>query len=201
MDNEVILIGGFHEMIELCEKAGFVIKGIIDRNLKDSYYGYPVIGSDDDAEKLYPEYGKCKLVLTPDSPKVREKLVKLYSSIGYSFVTVISPKAVISKFASVGKGSVIQDFVNVSAGTKVGSFVKLNTHCNVMHDNEIGDYATVAPNAVSLGRIKIGKSAYVGANATILPGLTIGEGAVVGAGAVVTKDVKENNTVKGIPAK
>lgn len=36
MDNEIILVGGFHDMIELCEKAGFIIKGNIDGDLNDS---------------------------------------------------------------------------------------------------------------------------------------------------------------------
>lgn len=201
MDNEIILVGGFHEMIELCEKSGFIIKGIIDGNLKDSYYGYPVIGSDDDAESLFPEYGKYKVVLSPDSPKVRAKLEQLYSAIGYDYATVISPNAAISKFATVGKGTVVQDFVNVSAGTKIGNFVKLNTYCNVMHDNVVGDFSTIAPNAVSLGRITIGKSSYIGANATILPGLLIGDKVIVGAGSVVTKSVINNVIVKGVPAK
>lgn len=201
MDKEIILVGGFHEMIELCEKAGFIIKGIIDGNLKDSYFEYPVIGSDEDAEKLFPEYGKYKIVLSPDSPKVRSKLEQLYSAIGYDYATVISPNATISKFATIGKGTVVQDFVNVSAGTKIGSFVKLNTYCNVMHDNIVGDFSTIAPNAVSLGRITIGESSYIGANATILPGLLIGDNAIVGAGSVVTKSVINNVIVKGVPAK
>ena len=37
MDKDVILVGGFHEVIELCEKAGYNIVGIIDSHLHDSY--------------------------------------------------------------------------------------------------------------------------------------------------------------------
>jgi acetyltransferase-like isoleucine patch superfamily enzyme len=35
----------------------------------------------------------------------------------------------------------------------------------------------------------------------ILPGVEIGEGAVVGAGSVVTKTVKPDDVVYGVPAK
>lgn len=42
---------------------------------------------------------------------------------------------------------------------------------------------------------------WIGAGAIILPGVTVGEKAIVGAGAVVTKNVKPNTTVAGIPAK
>ena len=36
---------------------------------------------------------------------------------------------------------------------------------------------------------------------TICPGVTIGDGAVIAAGAVITKDVKANTVVGGVPAK
>ena len=49
--------------------------------------------------------------------------------------------------------------------------------------------------------IKIGKNVWIGSNATILSGVTIGDNAVVAAGAVVTKDVKPNTIVGGVPAK
>ncbi|MFC3928358.1 sugar O-acetyltransferase [Streptococcus caprae] len=49
--------------------------------------------------------------------------------------------------------------------------------------------------------VHIKKNAWIGAGAIILPGVTIGENAIVGAGSVVTKDVPDNVTVAGVPAK
>ncbi len=49
--------------------------------------------------------------------------------------------------------------------------------------------------------IVLEKNVWIGSNATILPGVTIGENAVIAAGAVVTKDVKANTIVGGVPAK
>ena len=49
--------------------------------------------------------------------------------------------------------------------------------------------------------IVVGKNAWIGSNATILSGVTIGDNAVVAAGAVVTKDVKANTVVGGVPAR
>jgi acetyltransferase-like isoleucine patch superfamily enzyme len=70
-----------------------------------------------------------------------------------------------------------------------------------MHDSTIGNFVTIAPNAVILGRVNIGDSTYIGANSTILPDKSVGENAIVGAGAVVTKNFDSNSTIKGIPAK
>lgn len=201
MKTDVIIVGGFHEIIEICEDSGLNVVGIIDDVLRDSYYGVPIIGRDEDADKLFPQYGECKVIITPDSPKVREKLVNHYKAIGYEFATLISPLAHISKSSEIGEGTVIQAGVNISSATKIGRFCKLNSYCNVMHDNVIGDYTTIAPNAVLLGYVHIGESGYIGANSTILPHIRIGSGATVGAGAVVTRDVNDNVIVKGVPAK
>lgn len=47
----------------------------------------------------------------------------------------------------------------------------------------------------------IGKNCFIGARSIILPGVRISNGCIVGAGSVVTKDVPENCTVAGNPAR
>lgn len=49
--------------------------------------------------------------------------------------------------------------------------------------------------------ICIENDVWIGANCLILSGVRIGEGAVVAGGSVVTKDVKPNTVVAGVPAK
>jgi sugar O-acyltransferase (sialic acid O-acetyltransferase NeuD family) len=201
MDSGIIFIGAFHELIELAESNKIKIVGIIDNDMEKEYRGYPILCTDNKAEKLDSKYSKIPLIISPDKPGIREKLSKFYSNLGFSFSSLISDKANISPSASIGNGVVVQSGVNVSSEVKMGHFVKLNTACNVMHDSIIGDYTTIAPNAVILGKVTIGKSCYIGSNAIILPGIEIGDYVIVGAGAVVTKNVEINKTVAGNPAK
>lgn len=201
MNKDIIIVGAFHEMIELCEDCGFHIVGLVDNKYQGEFYGYPVIGTDSDCVMLHERYTDCDIVITPDSPRIRNKLRCIYSEAGFRFVTVISPKANVSRSATIGKGTVIQAGANISAGARIGEFVKLNTNANVMHDTIVGDYATIAPNAVLLGYVNIGKSAYIGANSTILPHIVVGSESTVGAGAVVTKNVDKNLIVAGVPAR
>lgn len=49
--------------------------------------------------------------------------------------------------------------------------------------------------------ISICRGAFIGARAFIMPGVCVGEGAVVGACSVVTRDVPDDTTVKGNPAR
>ena len=201
MDNKVILVGGFHEMVELCEDCGLNIVGIIDSKLTGKYEGVDVIGTDDDRFELFKQYGKIPLVLTPDKPEIRKKLYHLYKEAGFSFKTIISPRARISRTATIGEGTIIQDCVNVSSHTKIGDFVKLNTMSNVMHDCVVGNFTTIAPNVCVLGRINIGENCYIGANATVLPDLRITDNTTVGAGATVLRNIDEAGVYIGTPTK
>ncbi len=201
MRGDVIIVGAFHEIIELCEDSGWNVLGIIDNNLKGEYFGIPILGKDEDAKVIYVTHVSCKIVISPDNPSVRKRLSQYYKDVGFDFATIVSPKAIVSKSAKLGIGTVIQSGVNVSSACIIGNFVKLNINSNIMHDNCMGDYCTVAPNAVLLGYVKLGDEVYIGANSTILPNIVIGERATIGAGAVVTRNIAANIIVKGVPAK
>lgn len=168
MCQHVIVVGAFLETIELCQEAGFEVVGIIDNNLKGDFYGIPIIGTDDDVIRLHDEYFSCGIVISPDSPKVKENLSVIYKNAGFSFPKIISPKAHVSKSARIEEGTIIQAGVNVSSNVHIGKMVKLNFNVNVMHDVRVENYCVIAPNVVLLGRSSVLESSYVGANTTVL---------------------------------
>ncbi len=73
----------------------------------------------------------------------------------------------------------------------------------------IGKNCTVLPMVlfgkktpdVAYGCIEVGDNCYFGTGCTILGPVKIGNNVIVGAGAVVTKDIPDNFTVAGVPAK
>ena len=156
MKSKVLLVGGFHEVIELCELCDVEVLAIIDNELKGEFRGYKVLGGDDKAKQLREEYRDVPVVIVPDLPLTRRALVKLYGDAGFRFSSLVSPRAFVSPSAVLGEGVVIQSGVNVSAAARIGRFVKLNTLANVMHDSAIGDFTTVAPGAVLLGKVQVG---------------------------------------------
>lgn len=54
---------------------------------------------------------------------------------------------------------------------------------------------------IESGCIEVGDNCYFGTGCTILGPVKIGNNVIVGAGAVVTKDIPDNCTVAGVPAK
>ena len=199
---EVVLLGVFSEIVELCERKAKKIAYGVDPNIR-SGFPFPVLSSELELmETLSDGIGNYEYIVVPDSPKVRQKITEaLASKIDRMiFPSVIDHGVILSKSAKIGMGSVIMGGSLISSNSRIGDFVKMNFFARVHHDVEVGNYCTIAPGATVLGRVKLGEGVYVGANATILPGIKIGDRAIVGAGAVVTKDVEAGKTVKGIPA-
>ena len=201
MNKKIIIVGAFHEVIELAEENGFDIIGLIDNNKICSYRTYEILGNDNEAKNILNSQKNVPLIIAPDIPHIRAQLFSYYSELGFKFISLISKNSNISKSAVIGNGTISQAGVNVSAECNIGKFVKLNTNCNVMHNSIIGDFTTIAPNAVILGNVKIGKLCYIGANATILPNIEICDNVIIGAGAVVVKNIKEGKTFAGNPAR
>jgi len=202
MNNQIILIGGFIEIIELCKESEIDIIGIVDNNSNKKYRDIPIIGSDDNVLDWRNDFFKYKLLISPDLPAIRKKLFLLYNEYGFKFSTLVSKFARISKSSFVDLGTVIQSGTNISSEVHIGKFVKINTNANVMHNSSLGDFTSIAPNAVVLGHVNIGESCYIGANSTILPHIRICDNVIVGAGAVVTKNIeKPYTTYAGVPAR
>jgi sugar O-acyltransferase (sialic acid O-acetyltransferase NeuD family) len=201
MPRQIILVGAFMEIVELCDALSVEIVGIIDNSCTGSFLGRPILGTDTEADQILARHPDVPVHVTPDSPKRRSALSAFYSKLGASFATLVHPEAFLAPSTTIGAGSVIQARAHVSSATVLGCGVKVNTCANVTHDVEIGNFVTIAPAAVLLGRARVGPRAYIGANATILPGISVGEGALVGAGTNVTRDVSAGAKVVGVPGK
>jgi len=198
----LIVVGADIEIIELIEdSATHCIAGIIDNKVKGEYYGYKVLGDDEQVGDIISRMKIDNCIITLDSTCVKKKLFEIYRQWNINFPAIISKQARISRYAEISDGVIIQAGANIGPNCKVAYGSKINVNANLMHDVQIGRYCTVAPNAVCLGYVAVGDCTFVGASATLLPRCSVGSHSVIGAGAVVTKDVEAGATVAGVPAK
>jgi len=117
-------------------------------------------------------------------------------------VNAVHTSAVIDRSAGIAaNGVMIAANVSINPLAVIGKGVICNTGCIIEHECVVGEFAHIGPGAVLCGNVHIGDGTFVGANAVIKQGVHIGKNAMIGAGAVVVKNVADNITVVGVPAK
>jgi len=117
------------------------------------------------------------------------------------FASLIHPTAVISEFARLGNGVVIQPFVSVGPNVSIGNHVQIFAQSLIGHGATLKDYSYVANNACVGAHLTLDEGAYLGTNCTTIENIRIGKWAVVGMGAVVIRDVEDYTKVVGNPAR
>lgn len=118
-----------------------------------------------------------------------------------NMISVVSRRAYVSGFATVGRGCFVGNYAHVGPEAVVGDGTIVNTAAVVEHETVLGVGCHVGPRAVVCGRCRIGDRVFLGAGATVRDGVTIGSDVVVGAGGVVTADLPEPGVYVGCPAR
>ena len=148
-----------------------------------------------------------KLVIgAKENPKSKEETRILMEENG---------KMNVNGYFKIGAGSDIRIFKNAELNLGTGYFnanvqvvckekITIGNNVAIARDVIIRDtdaHDILNENHIKNKPVKIGDHVWIGTRAIIMKGVTIGEGAIVAAGAVVTKDVKPNSIVAGVPAK
>ncbi|MGQ9558024.1 MAG: acetyltransferase [Desulfurispora sp.] len=201
----VILIGGgghARVVLDLLLLNGTTVLGITEKYKQITLFNVPIIGDDD----VILDYSPDKIMLAnglgfADSLENRAKVYNFFKKKGYRFETLIHPSAVLSPLACLAEGVQVMAGAVVQVGCLIGENTIINTRASVDHDCVLGKHVHIAPGAIVSGGVTIGDNAYIGAGATLIHGVTIGKNSIVAAGAVVVRDVPDNVTVMGVPAK
>ena len=171
--------------------------------------GYKEIVFLDDDETLtecagFPVIGKTNQIVNTEGDKiiaignaeVREKFQKKVSTI-----TLIHPKAVISRRVKIGKGSVVMAGAVINSDCVIGEGCIINTGASVDHDCRIGNFTHISVGAHIAGTCSIDEKTWIGAGTIVSNNVHIVDKCMIGAGAVVVKDIEEKGTYVGVPAK
>jgi len=171
-------------------------------NLPQSLYNkFPILRNETQVAEHFKKFGNT-FTLGIGTPKVRKMLYDKFVNLGGNL------NSTVSKFAEIGSYNVlIGNGANILSGAILSNNVKLGVanivyyNSLITHDVITGDFVEISPAAKLLGRCTIGDYTTIGSNAVILPDIKVGKNVIVGAGAVVTKDLPDNCTAFGVPAK
>lgn len=134
-------------------------------------------------------------------PELRRRLVKRAEEMGVRFCSVVHPSAILTRWVTIGEGTVITAGCIFNNRIRIGNHVLINLGCTIGEDVILEDYATLQPGVHVSGSITFGEGCYVGTGANIIEMKHIGAWSVVGAGSAIIGDVPKNTTVVGVPGK
>ncbi len=129
-------------------------------------------------------------------------------------VKIHDPQLVNIFGCTIGDGSFIGPFVEITRGAKIGRNCKIESHAFICDGVEIMDNVFVGHGVMFTNdlypttfrqvkrlRTLVCEGASLGSNATIIGGVRIGRHAVIGAGCVVTEDMPDFSIAAGNPAR
>lgn len=198
----ILLVGaGGHarSCIDVIEVEGsFEIAGLVGspEEVGTKVLGYPVLGSDNDLKRLASKYGNGIVTVGQiKSPEIRIRLFKALLESGCTVPAIVSPRAEVSKHATIGSGTMVMHGAIVNAGASVGRNCIVNSLALVEHDVIVHDHCHIATTAAINSGVEIGSGTFIGSGSIVKQGLRIGERCVIGMGERVLSDCPANSRV------
>ena len=111
-------------------------------------------------------------------------------------VSLVHPKASISKLSSIDSGSCIMANAVINPGTVVKQGVIVNTSSSIDHDCLIENYAHISPYCSLSGNVSVGKFTHLGTGTSVHPGINIGKNVKTGIGSKIFHNIADNEIFK-----
>jgi sugar O-acyltransferase (sialic acid O-acetyltransferase NeuD family) len=206
-DIVIIGAGGFAREVEWLiedinsKKHLWNFIGYIDENLENKgklLNGYEILG---DFNDLKVGNSEIFYVCAVGDTMSRKGLSEKAQSIGLKPAILIHPSVMISKHVEIGEGTIICCSNIITVNIAIGKHVIINLDCTVGHDAVIKDYVTILPSVNVSGAVTLSEGTNIGTGTAIIQGKKIGINSIIGAGSVVVKDIPDNCTAVGVPAK
>ena len=192
----------WHSPVEIFDFMGFVESDPEMVGKKSSIY--EIVSCDDDFATFAAGFPILGVVLPIGFPKLKRKIFTtvLADMKNVVFPNLIHPSVSVQRETlDIGVGNIITAGVRLTTSIKIGNFNLFNLNSTVGHDVVIEDFCVINPVATISGGVTIENDVLVGTGANVLQNITLKARSTIGAGAVVSKEVPEDTTVVGIPAK
>jgi sugar O-acyltransferase (sialic acid O-acetyltransferase NeuD family) len=188
----IVLIGGgghCKSCIDVIEASDqFFIKGILDLepNLGEKILGYTIIGTNKDIPWLIKEKNSFLISIGDiGNPLKRIDLFNLVVSSGGPFPIIISPNAYVSRYASLGAGTIVMHQAFINASAVIGENCIINTRALIEHDAIIGDHCHISTGAIVNGGTNVGTRSFFGSGAVSKQYITIPADSFIKANSII----------------
>jgi sugar O-acyltransferase (sialic acid O-acetyltransferase NeuD family) len=190
MKPKLILIGGgghCASCIDVIEQEGkFEIAGIVDGAITaGTLLGYSILGGDNSLEQLRSDCAYALVTVGQiKSPSVRVRLYDRAKSLGFKLPTIISPRAYVSRHATIGEGTIIMHDALINSRAVIGNNCIINTKALIEHDGFVEDNCHISTAATVNGGSLIRQGTFMGSNSVTREGVQTRENDFIKAGAL-----------------
>ncbi|MCV9931879.1 acetyltransferase [Flavobacterium sp. LS1R47] len=191
-----------HDLAKQCSgyNTEYVLKGFLDdkSDALEGFGNYPeIISSVESYEIQENDVFVCAL----GSVKWKKHYVELILDKGGKFINLIHPSTILNTNAILGNGLIVFMNSNISNDCVIDDFVTIQGFVGLGHDTKLGKWSHLNAYCFTGGFVVLEEEVCLNTRATILPNVVVRKGATVGAASLVIRNVKENTTVFGVPAK
>lgn len=153
-------------------------------------HGLPVVSPERFVEKDGLETcGVFMAVGYGDLNRNRENFYRRLLAKGLNFLTYIHPSAMVSRSATIGRGSLILAGTVVEPFSRVGENSVVWTNCVLAHHARVGDHCWIAAGTIISGGAEIRNNCFLGVGCTVTNQVTIKDFSILGAGVIATRDI------------
>jgi sugar O-acyltransferase (sialic acid O-acetyltransferase NeuD family) len=202
-NSEIIIIGSGGHAVSIANvaiSAGYNIKFFLDIYSHESHLlGYKIVQNIDS----YINFDNVSFAIGIGNNSIRERVFEEFSRKykNIKFPPLMHKSSIISSFCTIDVGVIVMPQAVIGPNTKIGKFCIINTHASIDHDCIMHDFSSLAPSAVTGGRVMIGYRSAVSIGAVVKDNLFIGNDSVLGANSYLHNNLGSNQIVVGSPAK
>lgn len=197
--------GGHGKVVaDVARSAGWCVACFVDDSparAGSTFFGLPVLPWDALVSGETLQSDRLVVALGIGDNSARERAFGRAQALGLALPALVHPRATVAPSAVLGDGTVVMAGAVVNPDAQVGVGVILNTGSVVEHDCVVAEFAHLSPGSSLGGAVHVGRLTHLGLGATVLPGVRIGDRVRVGAGGAVIRDVQDDLTVVGVPAR
>ncbi|WP_375752261.1 acetyltransferase [Vibrio sp. HN007] len=198
----IVGAGGHGKVVaELAELCGYTEIHFFDEKWPETnaLEHWEVVGKLQSLKENIHGYGN--IVVAIGNNATRHRIQQSLKEAGGVFCKLVHPKAIVSKYCSIGEGSVVMANAVINPFAKIGNCCIINTSAVIEHECDIDHAVHVCPSSSLAGNVRVNMESWIGIGSQVKQCINIGENVIVGAGATVVEDVPSNTTVIGTPAR
>jgi sugar O-acyltransferase (sialic acid O-acetyltransferase NeuD family) len=201
MKKLILIGGGGHciSCIDVIELEGiYKIAGILDIEDKVGSYvlNHEIIGTDESISK-FCQAGYYFLITLGQikSAQARKTIYEKLLENKAKIATVVSPRAYISKHATIESGTIIMHDALINAGVKIQQNCIINTKAIIEHQSTVEAHCHISTGAVINGNVKVKEGTFFGSNAVSKENVDTQPGDFIRAGSCFTGPAKKNKKI------